>query len=130
MMKILNHSPKHLRRTIRDRIPLMNIQPRIELAVALGSLLVALLFSTSCDSASSPHRPPRQVCTGQLLQIGFAKQTWALEHNKTTNDTPVESDLFGTNADIWQKVSCPAGGVYQFGRVGEKPTCSVPGHTL
>ena len=128
-MKILNHSPEHLRRSIRDRFQLKGIQLRIKLGAALGGLLVALLFTTSCDFASSPHRPPRQVCTGQLLQIGFAKQTWALEHNKTTNDTPVESDLFGTNAYIWQKVSCPAGGVYQFGRVGEKPTCSVPGHT-
>ena len=129
-MKILNHSPEQLRRSIRDRFQLKGIQLRIKLGAALGGLLVALLFTTSCDFASSPPRPPRQVCTGQLLQIDFAKQTWALEHNKTTNDTPVESDLFGTNAYIWQKVSCPAGGVYQFGRIGEKPKCSVPGHTL
>jgi len=128
-MKIRNHS-QHLCRTIRDWFPFRGIQLRIKHAAALGGIPVALRSTTSCDFASSPHRPPRQVCSGQLLQIGFAKQTWALEHNKTTNDTPVESDLFGTNAYIWQKVSCPAGGVYQFGRVGEKPTCSVPGHTL
>ena len=129
-MKILNHSPEQLRRSIRDRFQLKGIQLRIKLGAALGGLLVALLFTTSCDFASSPPRPPRQVCTQQLLQIDFAKQTWALEHNKTTNDTPVESDLFGTNAYIWQKVSCPAGGVYQLRRVGEKPHCSIPGHTL
>ena len=129
-MKILRNPTKHLRGTIQVWCQSKGIQFRIRRAVALRGLLVALLFTTSCDFASSPPRPPRQVCTQQLLQIDFAKETWALEHNKTTNDTPVESDLFGTNAYIWQKVSCPAGGVYQFGRVGEKPKCSVPGHTL
>ena len=119
-----------LHRTIQDRFQLKNGQLRIKLAAALGGLLVAVLFSTSCDFASSPPPPPRLVCDALLRQIDFAKQTWALEHTKTTNDTPVESDLFGTNAYMRQKVSCPAGGVYQFGRVGEKPTCSVPGHTL
>ena len=128
-MKIRKHS-QHLCRTIRDWFPFYGIQLQIKRAAALGGLPVALLFATSCDFASSPPRPPRQVCTGHLKQIEGAKETWALEHNKTTNDTPVESDLFGTNAYIWQKVSCPAGGVYQFGRVGEKPTCSIPRHTL
>jgi hypothetical protein len=95
----------------------------------LGGLLVALLFPTSCGFASSPPRPPRQVSTQQLLQIDGMKQQWALEHNKSSNDAPVESDLFGTNAYIWQKASCPAAGIYRLCRVGENPTCSIPGHT-
>jgi hypothetical protein len=26
--------------------------------------------------------------------------------------------------------SCPAGGVYTIGTLGDKPTCSLPGHVL
>jgi hypothetical protein len=105
---------------------MMSIQPRINLGAALGGLLVAVLFSTSCDFASSPPQPPRQVCTQQLLQIDSMKQQWALEYKETTNDTPVESDLCGTNAYIWRKVSCPAGCVYRLGRVGGNRPAPFP----
>jgi hypothetical protein len=61
-----------------------------------------------------------------------AKQQWALEYRKQTSDTPAMSDLQpylgrGPNGEL---PVCPDGGVHTSGNVGEKPTCSIPGHVL
>ena len=66
-----------------------------------------------------------------LKAIDGAKTVWAKEHNKTTNDTPTESDLFGPGRYIADRsmVACPIGGTLTLGRVGEKPKCSIEGHT-
>jgi len=54
-----------------------------------------------------------------------------LEHRKTTNDIPPDFDLFGAAPALMrEKPTCPSGGSYTIGRVGEKPRCSVTGHTL
>ena len=73
---------------------------------------------------------PKLLCWGNLKQLDSAKAEWAWEHHKTTNDTPVDEDLFGTNAYIRSKPACPEGGTYRFGRVGAKASCTVPGHIL
>ena len=71
-------------------------------------------------------------CINNLRQIDGAKNEWALEKNKDPG-TPV------TEADIKPYIKpdasgnlpkCPAGGIYIIGKVGEPPTCSVPGHKL
>jgi hypothetical protein len=71
-------------------------------------------------------------CINRLRQIESAKEQWALEKSKTTNDVPTWSDLFPyfassfTNS-YWTngRPVCPEGGVYILGRVGELPTCSL-----
>jgi hypothetical protein len=75
------------------------------------------------------------ACVNNLRQIDSAKYQWALQYNKTTNDTPTWNDLLpfvsrnGTTNDI---PICPAGGTYTIGRVGVPPTCSIGGinHSL
>ncbi len=74
------------------------------------------------------HR--RNACIANLRQIQGAKETWMLEKEKTTNDIPTDPDLFGANQYIRQKSTCPDGGVYSIGRVGENPKCSFKGHRL
>ena len=81
-------------------------------------------------------------CIDRLRQIDGAKQEWALEQNKTTNDTPMWSDLYPyiylpyfTNHWFTNGVPvCPEGGTYTLGRVGAPPTCSLgdkePNHKL
>lgn len=59
-----------------------------------------------------------------------AKGTWALEHRKEANDCPTDSDLFGPDCYLREKPTCPQGGIYVLGKVGRKPGCSMPGHTL
>ncbi len=64
-----------------------------------------------------------------LRAIQGAKETWALERNKTPNDVPTDGDLFGPDKYLREKPVCPRDGIYTLGKVSEKPTCSVPGHT-
>jgi len=86
-----------------------------------------------------PWLQARQVssasaCVNNLRLIESAKEEWALENNKTTNDIPSWNDLrpylppLGTNGRFF----CPAGGEYTIGRVGELPICSIGGvmHSL
>ncbi len=56
------------------------------------------------------------------------KKLWAKDEGKSPNDVLTEDDLYGTNDHL--RVTCPVGGSYVFGRVGEKPRCSMPGHTI
>lgn len=72
----------------------------------------------------------RNKCLNNLRQIDAAKQVWATENNKTPADVPTWTDIkpyLGKNAG---KLTCPKGGEYIIGAVGEKPRCSIPGHTL
>ena len=70
----------------------------------------------------------RYSCIAGLKAIDGAKQTWALEFHKTTNDVPTWADLTGGSSSIigWRP-ECPNGGVYTIGRVGVYPACSVGG---
>ena len=98
---------------------------------------------TRMPGAATPTRPAaspgastevnqRNACINNLRQIDAAKNEWALEKGKP-NGTPV------TEADIKPYIkldangnlpTCPSGGKYTIGKVGEKPTCSIPGHEL
>ena len=76
----------------------------------------------------------QNACMNNLRQIDGAKQQWALEYSKTTNDVPSWAEVQpylgrGTQGEI---PKCPAGGTYILGRVGEFPRCSIggPGHSL
>jgi hypothetical protein len=52
-----------------------------------------------------------------------------LEKGKTNGATVTAADitpyLVGKRMPV-----CPAGGRYTIGKVGDKPTCSIPGHAL
>ena len=85
--------------------------------------------STVADDAAK-----RQACIALLWQIKATKKQWALENNKESSDVPFPSDLlpYLSRGGLDLKVfpSCPAGGVYNLKSVFEKPTCSIPGHSL
>lgn len=73
-------------------------------------------------------------CVNRLIQIESAKEQWALERNKSTNDTPKWDDLYPYLANsftnhYWTNGEpvCPEGGIYSLGRVGVSPTCSIGG---
>ena len=92
--------------------------------------LFIVVFFYFFGPASWPKITPSHECVMNLKQIDGAKDEWASQYHKTTNDTPLDADLFGTNAFFNSKPVCPEGGVYRLGRVGQKATCNVPGHVL
>jgi WD40 repeat protein len=71
------------------------------------------------------------TCISNLRRIEGAKQMWALDNHKQNTDTPTMEDLrpcFGPGPN--GELVCPDGGVYTLGKIGNKPTCSIPGHVL
>jgi len=84
------------------------------------ALLVLVLGLMGCE---------RKSCLTNLRQMEAAKNCcWALEQNKTTNDTPKWEDLRPYFKDPTPFV-CPNGGAYTLGRVGELPICSIKNDT-
>jgi len=67
------------------------------------------------------------ACINNLRQIDAAKQQWALEKGKLATDVPTWNDI---QPYLYKIPHCPAGGTYSINAVGDKPTCSVPGHVL
>src|ERR1700690_3863879 len=94
----------------------------------LGLVVLAVLnfYHVSPTTAATPP------CVSHLEQIDIAKNQWALENHKTTNDVPTWNDL-RLYFPSWMSLSngspvCPEGGTYTLGRVGVPPTCSIGGY--
>ena len=76
-------------------------------------------------------RSAANACINNLRQLDAAKQQWALEYKKSTNDVVSWKDVTpylsrGGGDRPW----CPQGGVYRLGHLDEAPKCSVQGHKL
>lgn len=103
------------------------------LGIAWAILFIPLMLAIAIPNfVKARGMAQMNACINNLRQIDGAKNEWALEKNKETG-TPV------TEADIKPYIKpdasgnlpkCPAGGIYIIGKVGEPPTCSVPGHKL
>ena len=72
----------------------------------------------------------QNACIFQLKSIESAKEIWALENKKQPGAVPTDADLFGMDKQVSVKPVCPAGGTYSLNAVGQKATCSIPGHKL
>ena len=74
------------------------------------------------------------ACINNLRLIDGAKQEWALEYGKTSNDVPTMDDLrvYMGRGSAGEIPHCPAGGTYIPGKIGEPPRCSIggPSHSL
>jgi hypothetical protein len=82
--------------------------------------------------AEAQKEQSANACINNLRLIDASKQQWALENKKQATDTPTMDDLRpyigrGPNGEL---PTCPDGGTYTVGTVGEKPTCSNPTHVL
>ena len=99
----------------------------IMIVVAIIGLLAAVAIPNLVKARKDAQK---QSCINQLKAIDGAKSIWALEMKKTDSDVPTEADLVGPGKTFDKKPECSAGGTYDFRSVGEKPTCSVAGHTI
>jgi|ERR1041385_5543068 hypothetical protein len=102
------------------------------------AIFFALLVSTAVIAAlpliGTRHcyrcpLPASTTCINNLRQVDGAKQQWALEKRKATNDVPSVGDIspYVRNQQI---PKCPAGGIYTLGSVDEVPRCSLKDHRL
>jgi hypothetical protein len=103
------------------------------LAVAVfgigGAVLIAIPNFIKARETSC-----KNTCIANLKQIDGAKEQWALEFHKTTNDIPTFADLIGTTNYIKNTPTCPGGGHYILNAIGQAPACADnkadPSHAL
>jgi prepilin-type N-terminal cleavage/methylation domain-containing protein len=99
----------------------------IMIVVAIIGLLAAIAIPNFIKARTASQK---NACIANLKQIDGAKQTWALEQKKVGTDTPVATDLYGTDKYIRDEPGCPAGGTYSINQVNTKTTCTITDHTL
>ena len=101
----------------------------IMIVVAIIGLLAAIAIPNFVKARAASQK---NACIANMKQMDGAKATWALEQKKTSTDTPVDTDLFGSTQYIRDKPVCPGGGTYQLNDVQTKPTCTqtAAGHSL
>jgi hypothetical protein len=84
-------------------------------AVAAGVALPAM--------AKAKAKAQGVACENNRRQLQIAKQLWAQDKSKSSQDTPTWDDLKpylgGAN------IKCPSDGEYELNSVGQQPTCSV-----
>ncbi len=98
-------------------------------AVAVAAVTAAMVLPALARAKGNAQQVN---CISHLKQIDLAKKIWADDNKKQSGDSPTWSDLkpyLGGDASAKMMV-CPEGGVYTIGAVGEKPTCSIPGHVM
>ena len=96
--------------------------------VAVLMLLVAVLI----PNFVKPHlnRSMNACADGNLPELEKAKLDWAKKLGKKAGDVPTMEDLlpFLRGTEDQKRFSCPAGGTYTLGAVGERPRCSFEEH--
>ncbi len=88
-------------------------------AVAAGMALPAL--------AKAKAKAQTVACQNSRRQLQIAKQMWAQDKGKSSQDTPTWEDLkpYLGSADL----KCPSNGEYELNSVGEQVSCSVHGRS-
>ena len=104
------------------------------IAIVLCSLTVcvlvgALAIEYGTTIAVQREQAERGACICRLAAIHSAKKQWALANGKLPGDPANEAEI-NRGYLTGGRPNCPAGGTYVYGRVGEKPRCSVPQHRL
>jgi competence protein ComGC len=100
------------------------------ISIGLSVFLVPLMMAIAIPNfVKARDTAQMNACINNLREIDAAKNEWALENNKKSTDTPTQNDL-AHYVKSGQFPTCPKGGVYSIGPVGEPPTCSIPGHQL
>jgi competence protein ComGC len=106
------------------------------LGIAWAIFMIPLMMAIAIPNfVKARETAQANACINNLRQIDAAKNEWALENNKTTNDIPTAQDLDKYIKSGFASLHCPAGGTYTIGHVGEPPACSLstnvtPAHVL
>jgi hypothetical protein len=95
-------------------------------AVAFSALVV---IPRSVNFGTHGTRPV-DACLHNLRALDGAKQVWALERKKATNDVPTWQDIRPYMSEKEGFPTCPSGGKYNIGAVNTLASCTYPGHVL
>jgi prepilin-type N-terminal cleavage/methylation domain-containing protein len=94
----------------------------IMIVVVIIGILLAIAVPNFVRARESSRA---KSCISNLKSINGAIEQWAMDNKKTAADTPVESDLYGTNKYLKTAPVCPSNGTYTLAAVGTPPTCST-----
>lgn len=100
------------------------------LSIALIPLIGMLAAIAIPNFVKARNVAMTNMCINNLRQIDGAKQIWALENKRDGSQTPTGQELDKYLKHGFDSLVCPAGGRYLINPVGQKPTCSIPGHQL
>ncbi|MHB0912306.1 MAG: prepilin-type N-terminal cleavage/methylation domain-containing protein [Armatimonadota bacterium] len=87
-------------------------------------IISIILFIAVPSWIGARQRSMTRACIGQLREIKYAKESWAMENDKPQTAVPELSDVLNYLKDT---PACPAGGTYTLGNVGTEPICSLGG---
>ncbi len=98
------------------------------ISIALSVIMIPMMLAIAIPNfVKARNTAQMNMCINNLRQLDGAVQQWALENKKKDTDKPTMQDV---QPYLKATLVCPSGGVYTISTVGEKPTCSVPGHKL
>ncbi len=83
---------------------------------------VAEVAKTESPTQKENHK---KICFNQLKQIDGRKEMWAVQERRADGDFPTEAQIASYSRDGMP--SCPGGGVYTIGAVGNQASCSIHG---
>src|SRR5258706_10576789 len=109
--------------------------PRLQarwLVFAVATAAVLLMVTGVVFSSGLPwlRGSAHRECVATLRALEGSMTLWAIRNGKTTNDTPTDADLFGPTRYMPVKPTCPAGGKYIIGKIGDPPRCTIPEHRI
>lgn len=98
--------------------------------IMITILIIAAIAAIAIPSfIGARERSQARACSGQLRQIKYAKEAWAMDTKQPVTSVAVLNDLYPTY--LKDMPECPASGVYTIGSVNTDPICSVGGkHVL
>jgi hypothetical protein len=114
---------------LKPKPPLLRKSILFTFLIVIGIAVLAVISIPNFNAYHGYPNYPKNICINNLRQIGGAMEQWALENHKDTNAIPTIADIAPYLRSNRIPV-CPAKGKYTIGRVGEDPTCSIPGHIL
>ena len=100
-------------------------------SLGLSLLLIPLMLAIAVPNFVKARQSAQtNMCINNLRMIDGAKETCVLEKKLTPETALTPADLNPYLRTPFPAIKCPAGGTYSINKIGEPPTCSVPGHKL
>ena len=99
--------------------------------LALSIILIPIYLAIAIPAfVKARDNSEKFSCINNLRMIDSAKEQWAMANNKNETAEPTWNDLVGANGYLKVSPVCRKQGTYTIGKINERPTCSVPKHSL